>query len=99
MFLIVGLGNPGDEYEWSRHNLGLMLIDKLAADAAVTVKRRECRSLVGSAVIEGHRVRLRKLWSEALRHFARFCETALRRQCRCTTDLGFQRISDLKFQI
>jgi peptidyl-tRNA hydrolase, PTH1 family len=60
MFLIVGLGNPGDEYEWSRHNLGFMLIDKLAADAAVTVKRRECRSLVGSAVIEGRRARLVK---------------------------------------
>ena len=60
MFLIVGLGNPGDEYEWSRHNLGFMLIDKLAADVAVTVKRRECRSLVGSAVIEGRRVRLVK---------------------------------------
>lgn len=60
MHLIVGLGNPGDEYEWSRHNLGFMLIDKLAADAAVTVKRRECRSLVGSAVIEGRRVRLVK---------------------------------------
>src|ERR1700704_3913501 len=60
MFLIVGLGNPGDEYEWSRHNLGFMLIDKLAADAAVTAKRRECRSLVGSAVIEGRRVRLVK---------------------------------------
>jgi PTH1 family peptidyl-tRNA hydrolase len=60
MFLIVGLGNPGDEYEWSRHNLGFMLIDKLAADAAVTAKRRECRSLVGSAVIEGRRLRLVK---------------------------------------
>ena len=60
MFLIVGLGNPGDEYEWSRHNLGFMLIDKLATDAAVTVKRRECRSLVGSAVIEGRRARLVK---------------------------------------
>jgi len=60
MHLIVGLGNPGEEYEWSRHNLGFMLIDKLAADAAVTVKRRECRSLVGSAVLEGRRVRLVK---------------------------------------
>lgn len=60
MFLIVGLGNPGAEYEWSRHNLGFMLIDRLAGEAGVTVKRRECRSIVGSASIEGERVRLVK---------------------------------------
>ena len=53
MFLIVGLGNPGQEYEWSRHNLGFMLIDKLAADFSISVTRRECRSLVGRAEIEG----------------------------------------------
>ena len=60
MHLIVGLGNPGSEYEWSRHNLGFMLIDKLASDAGAIVKRRECQSLVGSASLEGQRVRLIK---------------------------------------
>ena len=60
MHLIVGLGNPGKEYEWSRHNVGFMLIDRLAADAGVMVKRRDCRALSGSAVIEGERVKLVK---------------------------------------
>ena len=58
--MLVGLGNPGVEYEWTRHNLGFMLIDKLAAEAGATVKRKECRSLIGSATIENERVRLVK---------------------------------------
>ena len=52
-FLLVGLGNPGQEYEWSRHNLGFMLIDRLAAEFSIQVNRRECRSLVGRGEIEG----------------------------------------------
>ncbi len=51
-WLIVGLGNPGLQYEKTRHNLGFMLIDKLARQFQTQVKREECRALVGRTEIE-----------------------------------------------
>ena len=58
--LIVGLGNPGADYEWSRHNLGFMLIDRLAKEAGIECKSRECQALVGRGELEGAAVRLVK---------------------------------------
>ena len=58
--LIVGLGNPGKEYEWTRHNLGFMVIDKLAGNFGVDVKTRECQARVGRGEIEGCVVKLVK---------------------------------------
>lgn len=58
--LIVGLGNPGAEYEWTRHNLGFMLIDKIARETGALVKRKECRALVGRADLDGDSVELAK---------------------------------------
>ena len=58
--LIVGLGNPGAEYERTRHNLGFMLIDLLAHEAGAQVKRKDCRALIGRAELEGTRALLVK---------------------------------------
>ena len=58
--LIIGLGNPGAEYEWTRHNLGFMLVDHLARLSGAQVKRKECRALVGRAELEGVGVELVK---------------------------------------
>ncbi|HZT57725.1 MAG TPA: aminoacyl-tRNA hydrolase [Pyrinomonadaceae bacterium] len=58
--LIVGLGNPGERYERTRHNLGFMLVDLLARQSNAQVKRTECRALVGRAEIEGRAVELAK---------------------------------------
>ena len=58
--LIVGLGNPGSGYDATRHNLGFMLIDKLAEEERIAVKRRECNSLVGQGEVEGVVTKLAK---------------------------------------
>ncbi|HEV7642890.1 MAG TPA: aminoacyl-tRNA hydrolase [Pyrinomonadaceae bacterium] len=59
-WLIVGLGNPGLQYEKTRHNLGFMLVDKLASEMNAAVKREECSALVGQGEFENAKVELVK---------------------------------------
>jgi PTH1 family peptidyl-tRNA hydrolase len=60
MLLVVGLGNPGPEYESTPHNLGFRVIDTLAARHSIRVTRKENLSLVGLGAIGGQEVALAK---------------------------------------
>jgi PTH1 family peptidyl-tRNA hydrolase len=60
MWLIVGLGNPDPEYQWTPHNLGFMAIDELANRGNIRVSRPEGKALVGRGKVAGADVLLAK---------------------------------------
>jgi peptidyl-tRNA hydrolase, PTH1 family len=60
MRLIVGLGNPDPEYQWTPHNLGFMAVDELANRGGIRVERPEAKALVGLGKLAGEEVILAK---------------------------------------
>ncbi len=60
MKVIVGLGNPGDEYDLTPHNLGFMAVERLAETCNARFSRREARARVARAEIEGEQAVLAK---------------------------------------
>lgn len=59
-WLVVGLGNPGERYARTRHNLGFMVVELIAREEQTQVKREECRSFIGRSVIGNEVVELAK---------------------------------------
>ena len=56
MRIIVGLGNPGDKYARTRHNVGFDVVGILAEKENIPVKKIKCHALVGEGVIDGEKV-------------------------------------------
>ena len=60
MFLVAGLGNPGEQYAATPHNLGFLVVDRLAARHSIRVTRNECQALIGQGTIRNKPVLLAK---------------------------------------
>ena len=60
MFLVAGLGNPGETYAATPHNLGFLVVDVLAARHSIRVSRAECQAVIGQGNIGGKPVLLAK---------------------------------------
>lgn len=59
-YIVAGLGNPGREYEKTRHNAGFLAIDYIASKMGVSISRAKYHALVGEGEIAGKRVLLMK---------------------------------------
>ena len=60
MYLVAGLGNPGEEYALTPHNLGFLTVDRLAEQHGIRVTRKDSHALIGVGEIDGREVMLAK---------------------------------------
>jgi PTH1 family peptidyl-tRNA hydrolase len=78
MKIIIGLGNPGKKYEFTRHNMGFITVEHLADKYNIRLEKLKFRSLIGEGTIEGEKVILVKpqtymnLSGEAVREIVSF---------------------------
>jgi peptidyl-tRNA hydrolase, PTH1 family len=92
-FLIVGLGNPGREYAYNRHNVGFMAVSRLAARHNTAFTRKQGKALVTSLRLNDHAVVLAKpqtymnLSGEAIQSLIKFYDVALDNLMVCYDDL------------
>lgn len=60
MYLIVGLGNPEEDYSNTRHNMGFETVNKLAEEYNIKINKNKFKALYGTGIIEGEKVVLLK---------------------------------------
>ena len=60
MYIIVGLGNPGRQYENTRHNIGFDVIERLAGQEHIVVLEKRHRAIIGKGFVEGQKCILAK---------------------------------------
>lgn len=60
MKLIVGLGNPGIEYQFTPHNIGFLAVDRIAEQCGVMIENRHCKALTGRTRIGNDEILLAK---------------------------------------
>lgn len=83
MKCFVGLGNPGKQYEETRHNIGFMAIDRFAAKHNIAVTQGKCKGLLGEGHVNGQKVYLLKpltymnLSGESVRAFMDFYKSSI----------------------
>lgn len=59
-YIIAGLGNPGNEYKNTRHNLGFLTLDVLAEDLGIRISKSKHQALIGTGTVKGRKVILLK---------------------------------------
>ncbi len=84
MYIIAGLGNPGKQYEGTRHNIGFSTIDMMADKYGITMNIKKHKAIYGKGVIDGQKVILVKpqtfmnLSGEALRPIVDYYKTDIK---------------------